>query len=164
MLHTAIRSALATLALALVACGGTASTGYPAAPAPMPSPTQSPTPIVRTASATVAGQVQTILVDPGGLTLYYFTPDRAGTPTCVAACAAAWPPLVLPSTSKTATASPALSGTLDTVANPEGRGQQVRYNGWPLYTFAKDRAPGDTFGQGVAGKWFVATPTAAGAY
>ena len=32
----------------------------------------------------------------------------------------------------------------------------------PLYYFAKDAKAGDTNGQGLNGKWFVASPTGAG--
>ena len=35
---------------------------------------------------------------------------------------------------------------------------QVAINGSPLYYFAKDAKAGDTNGQGVGGKWFVASP------
>jgi hypothetical protein len=31
----------------------------------------------------------------------------------------------------------------------------------PLYYYAKDAKAGDTTGQGVGGKWFVASPTGA---
>ncbi len=34
----------------------------------------------------------------------------------------------------------------------------MTYNSWPLYTWVKDKVPGDTTGQGVGGKWFVVTP------
>jgi predicted lipoprotein with Yx(FWY)xxD motif len=37
----------------------------------------------------------------------------------------------------------------------------VTFNGWPLYTFANDKAPGQVNGQGVGGVWFVATPSLA---
>jgi predicted lipoprotein with Yx(FWY)xxD motif len=37
-------------------------------------------------------------------------------------------------------------------------GQQLSYNGHPLYRYAQDTAPGQTNGEGVGGKWFVATP------
>ncbi len=30
---------------------------------------------------------------------------------------------------------------------------QVTLNGWPLYRFARDTAPGDTKGEGVGGTW-----------
>jgi len=32
---------------------------------------------------------------------------------------------------------------------------QATYNGWPLYSYAGDAAPGDTTGQGVGGVWFA---------
>jgi predicted lipoprotein with Yx(FWY)xxD motif len=44
------------------------------------------------------------------------------------------------------------------MTNTEANGQQVLYNTWPLYYFIKDKQPGDTTGQGAAGKWSVATP------
>jgi len=31
----------------------------------------------------------------------------------------------------------------------------VNYGAWPLYYFAKDKAPGDTTGQGVQDVWYV---------
>jgi len=37
-------------------------------------------------------------------------------------------------------------------------GNQVSYNGHPLYTYGGDSAAGDVKGDGVEGKWFVATP------
>jgi predicted lipoprotein with Yx(FWY)xxD motif len=37
-------------------------------------------------------------------------------------------------------------------------GNQVLYNGHPLYTYAKDGDTSDAYGQGIGGKWFVATP------
>jgi predicted lipoprotein with Yx(FWY)xxD motif len=55
-----------------------------------------------------------------------------------------------------------VTGKLGTVANPEG-GTQVTYNGWPLYLWVKDKAPGDTTGEGVGGKWHVVTPNVASA-
>jgi predicted lipoprotein with Yx(FWY)xxD motif len=37
--------------------------------------------------------------------------------------------------------------------------EQVTYNGWPLYYFANDAAPGDTNGQGVNDVWYVIAPS-----
>jgi ABC-type Fe3+-hydroxamate transport system substrate-binding protein len=86
---------LASLAALLVAaCGGSSSSDSSSSAA---SPTPKAAITVKTASKTVAGKSETILVDAKGMTLYYFTPDKGGTVTCTAACLEAWPPLLLPS-------------------------------------------------------------------
>src|SRR5215472_14932524 len=104
---------------------------------------------VRTASTTVAGKTETILVNSGGLPLYYYRPDTAATSLVTGAVAALWPPL----TSAAPTAA-AASGQL-TVVN-DAHGHQVAYNGHLLYTFISDH-PGQVTGQGVQ-DFFVATP------
>jgi predicted lipoprotein with Yx(FWY)xxD motif len=43
---------------------------------------------------------------------------------------------------------------MGSVARTDGS-EQVTYNGWPLYYFANDAAPGDTNGQGVNEVWYV---------
>jgi predicted lipoprotein with Yx(FWY)xxD motif len=104
---------------------------------------------VRTASATVAGTTETILVNSGGLPLYFYRPDTAATSLVTGGVAALWPPL----TSAAPTAA-AAGGTL-TVVN-DAHGHQVAYNGHLLYTFVSDH-PGQVTGQGVQ-DFFVATP------
>jgi hypothetical protein len=37
----------------------------------------------------------------------------------------------------------------------------VTYDGWPLYYFAQDAAPGDVNGQGLNDKWYVVDPAGA---
>src|SRR6516165_1642001 len=104
---------------------------------------------VRTAPATVAGKTETILVNSGGLPLYFYRPDTAAQSLVTGGVAALWPPL----TSAAPTAAGA-SGTL-TVVN-DTHGHQVAYNGHLLYTFVSDHA-GQVTGQGVQ-NFFVATP------
>lgn len=110
--------------------------------------------LIKTATATVQGKSVTILTDASGKTLYYFTPDTAAASACTGSCARAWPPLV--ATSGTPTSATTLPGKLTVVSS--GNGNQVEYNGHLLYTFAGDTAPGQTNGEGLLGKWFVATP------
>ena len=136
-------------AIALSACGGTAGTTSGGGAA---SPASSA--LIHTASMKVADKTQTVLKNTKGLTLYYFTPDTATTIACTGGCASNWPPLL--STSGTPASDPALPGRL-TVLNG-ANGNQVLYNGHPLYSYAKDGDAGDAYGQGVGGKWFVATP------
>jgi predicted lipoprotein with Yx(FWY)xxD motif len=91
-----------------------------------------------------------------GVTLYVFTPDEgAAAPTCEGGCADAWPPLI-------ANGDVTVGDGLDqakfgTVTRGDG-GEQVTFDGWPLYRVASDAAPGDTNGQGVGGKWYVVAP------
>lgn len=144
--------ALAGLALVAAACSssGGASTAPTAAP---PS----------AAGGAVAVNVATgapgsFLTGKDGKTLYVFTPDSANKSTCVDKCAATWPPFVV--VSGIPTAGTGVTGTLTTFARADGA-MQVAINGLPLYYYAADTKAGDTTGQGVGGKWFVASPTGA---
>jgi predicted lipoprotein with Yx(FWY)xxD motif len=98
--------------------------------------------------ATADSDLGTILVDGEGRSLYLFMPDAQGTSTCAEGCVEAWPPLPGPAGAGTG-ADESLLGTSD---RPDGS-VQVTYNGWPLYHFSGDAAPGDTNGQGVGGVW-----------
>ena len=50
-------------------------------------------------------------------------------------------------------------GELATIERTDGT-QQVTYNDIPLYYYAKDDDPGDTYGQGLGGRWFIVPPGA----
>ena len=159
------------LAMFIAACGSTSSptttgsggaygsgtaTGTTATPASTPTTSGSTTSaaIIKTATATVKGKSETILTNADGRTLYYFTVDTATTAACTTGCTGTWPPLLF-----TGSGSPTSSGTLSgkLTAQTDANGNQVQYNGHFLYTFASDTAPGQTNGEGIAGKWFVAT-------
>jgi predicted lipoprotein with Yx(FWY)xxD motif len=148
------------VALFVVACGNNSSTGSGGngGTTPAATPTSSP-PIVKTATVTVKGQSETVLTNVQGMTLYYFTPDSATKAACTGACAGIWPPLLFPGTGSPTSAT-SLPGTLSAVT--DANGQQVEYNGHPLYIYSKDTAPGQANGEGLFGKWFVATPTLSG--
>ena len=104
-------------------------------------------------SVQVSGSAKDVFVTPGGKTLYYFTADTATTSACNAGCVATWAPL----TTSSATVAPitGVTGAFTTLSRSEGN--QVVYNGHPLYTFSGDQAPGDAKGEGFMGKWFVAS-------
>jgi predicted lipoprotein with Yx(FWY)xxD motif len=108
---------------------------------------------VQTATATVQGTAETILVDANGLPLYIYQPDTPTTSRVTGQLAALWPPLV----SGAPTARGA-TGTLASLATTNGK--QVTYNGHFLYTFVED-GPGLVTGQGVQ-NFFVATPNLTG--
>ncbi len=153
MTTRALRMVLAAATVLAAACGSSNNTSTASAPTPTPAPA-----VVKSAQATVDGKSETILTDANGMTLYYFMPDKGtGKVTCLGTCLQNWPPVLLPAGATKPTGDKGVTGTLSTVASPNG-GMQVTYNGWPMYTWVKDKAPGDTTGQNVGGKWFVFTP------
>ena len=93
-----------------------------------------------------------VLVDSEERTLYLKDSDSPKRVTCTKSCAKTWPPLVVkrPPTPGCPCVDPAKLGTL---RGPNGT--QVTYAGHPLYRYAKDTAPGDVNGEGVAGSWVV---------
>jgi predicted lipoprotein with Yx(FWY)xxD motif len=96
-----------------------------------------------------------ILVNAQGRTLYLFARDRSGSSTCIGTCAKFWPPLL---TRSKPTAGPGLTPRLVGITTRANGSVQVTYNRHPLYTFALDKAPGQTNGQGKAGfgaRWFA---------
>jgi predicted lipoprotein with Yx(FWY)xxD motif len=103
------------------------------------------------------GAIGTYLSGEAGKTLYFFVPDSTpGVSTCTGDCAANWPPFVLEGTEQTAKGD-GVTGVVGVVARTDPEGQQVTYDGRPLYYFSGDTAAGDTHGQGLFGKWFAAT-------
>jgi predicted lipoprotein with Yx(FWY)xxD motif len=143
------------IALTVVACGSSSytTTGGSGGTTPTTASSSSAA-IIKTATATVNGNSVTILTNAQGMTLYYFKPDTATNAACTGSCAGNWPPLLFtgPGTPSSATTLP---GTLSIVA--DANGPQVEYNGHPLYRFSGDTAAGQTHGEGILGKWFVAT-------
>lgn len=149
-------TAVAAMGVLAVGACGSSSGGTSASPS---AATLSPTPgasvDVGIATADLGGQPTKVLVDRGGLTLYYNAHDTATAVTCTGACATSWPPLVLASGAPTGSA--ALPGALDVLVGANGR--QVTYNRHPLYRFQADGGPGHASGQrDFAAGWFAATP------
>ncbi|MFD7291720.1 SCO0930 family lipoprotein [Streptomyces sp. NPDC059897] len=97
-----------------------------------------------------------IVVDKNGMTVYRFLKDSAWPikTNCVGACAEKWP-AVAP-VAKNDTQNIPLKGYM-TFTRPDGTKQQT-LDCWPVYTFAGDKKPGDTNGQGVGGTWYAAAP------
>ncbi len=105
---------------------------------------------------TKTDKLGSFLVDGKGMTLYLFTKDSPNTSVCYDKCATAWPPLL---TSGTPVAGNGVDASkFGTTTRKDGT-TQVTYNGWPLYYYFKDKAPGDVTGQNVGTVWFVVSPT-----
>ncbi len=137
--------------LLLAACGGSSSssTSTTTTSAPAAATTaSSSSPTVKTGSSSLG----TILVDAQGMTLYRLSGESGGKFICNnQACLAVWHPLAA-----AAGSAPTGVASLATVKRPDGT-EQVTYEGAPLYTFASDKAAGQTNGQGFkdVGTWSV---------
>ncbi len=152
MRSTRLVAAAAFGAIALSACGagGSYSSSSPS-PKPVAATHAAPAGVPVKTGSTSLGQV---LVDQSGRTLYGLTQDANGMPTCVGACADAWPPLTVNGASLPAGLDPKL---FSVTSRPDGS-YQLKAGSWPLYRFSGDSAAGDTNGQGSGGVWFVVTP------
>jgi predicted lipoprotein with Yx(FWY)xxD motif len=137
----------------LAACGGGSSSGSSTAgttaaktttpPVAKPPPNaEEGTVFVSLGSAGGLGQV---LVDSEGHTLYAFSGDAGGKPTCEGACAKAWPPL-LDEAGEPQPSNGTSAARLGTTERPDGS-TQVTYAGHPLYEFSGDKNPGDANGE-----------------
>jgi predicted lipoprotein with Yx(FWY)xxD motif len=122
-----------------------------AAPSTAAPPTTSSAATLALAANAKVGQQ--IVVDSAGHTVYLFVPDGASTTSRVpAAIKAIWPPVT---SSGSPTAGAGLDqGKISVEVQSDGT-RQVAYNGHLLYTFARDTAPGEANGQGLAGIWYV---------
>ncbi|MDT9693668.1 SCO0930 family lipoprotein [Streptomyces sp. P9(2023)] len=97
-----------------------------------------------------------IVIDSRGMTVYRFKKDSAWPmkSACTGACLEKWP--VVAPVDKNDIEGITKKGFV-TFDRPDGIKQQT-IDCWPLYTFAGDKAPGDTNGQGVGGTWYAVSP------
>lgn len=145
------------LALIVAGCGGTPTSNPLGAGGPSAAGTTSSAPVVKTASVSVKGAAMTVLTDSQGKTLYFFDNDSTTQATCTSSggCAQTWPAFVTSGGAPTAPSG--VSGSFSIINS--GNGVQVTYNGHPLYAYSGDSGPGQANGDGLFGKWHVATPT-----
>jgi predicted lipoprotein with Yx(FWY)xxD motif len=114
------------------------------------------------AAAALAGAVQaapamthesakgTVLTDAKGMTLYTFDKDKGGKSACNGSCATNWPPLM-------ASAGEAGGEGYSMIKRDDGK-MQWAYKGKPLYTWKKDKKPGDITGDDFKKVWHIAKP------
>ena len=98
----------------------------------------------------------TYITDSAGMALYTFANDEPGVSNCYDRCATAWPPLLVEE-GELLSAEAGIPGELGTTNREDGT-VQVTYDGWPLYYWVNDEAPGDTTGHNVRNVWALAWP------
>ncbi len=99
-------------------------------------------------------ELGTVFTDGQGNTLYYFSNDVGGENNCSGGCADNWPIYYAEDIDID---NPSFD--VDLIGEIEVDGNmQTTYNGWPLYYFANDAAPGDANGDGANSVWYAAMP------
>lgn len=142
---------LAATALLVGACGSPSTT-----PVANTGSTGGGTGAVLSTDSTPLG---TIVVDAKGMTVYLFAIDSPGHSACSGACLQYWP--LVPAPATLPAHLPGITGTLGVLDRPDGA-KQLTLNGWPLYTYAGDTAPGTTAGEGLnlsGGLWWAVSPS-----
>lgn len=93
-----------------------------------------------------------VYANSSGMTVYEFKKDvpHSHKSTCYGECATLWPPVAAPAGFK-----PMKPWG---IAVRKGGEKELTYQGYPLYTWIKDKKPGDITGQGVKGVWRVIKP------
>jgi predicted lipoprotein with Yx(FWY)xxD motif len=90
---------------------------------------------------------RTVLAGDNSLTIYVFDVDTTSDSTCYDACAAAWPPVLVP-------AGAQLGADMGITVRKDGS-QQLTLEGRPIYFFAGDAKAGDIRGDGLGGVWHL---------
>jgi len=91
------------------------------------------------------------LVDPKGMTVYYFDHDVSGNKsTCDGKCAEKWIPVAAPSNAEA-------QGDFTVITRNDGS-KMWAYRYRPLYTSPADHAPGDANGYDPENFWHIARP------
>jgi predicted lipoprotein with Yx(FWY)xxD motif len=146
---------IAAAAVVLAACGSNGSTAG--------SSTSNPNAAANAAVASVAIKTMstskgTVLVNPAGLTLYWFAMDTPTQSNCNGSCASYWKPVLGTAAAAAGTTLPHGFGTIK-----RSNGQtQVTYDGHPLYTYTGDTTAGEINGNGLnasGGMWWAITPS-----
>jgi predicted lipoprotein with Yx(FWY)xxD motif len=115
----------------------------------------SPPPVPKEDNTTMPQVAQSrkglVLVDPKGMTLYYFDRDTTGDrSTCEGKCSEKFAPLAAPNNAKA-------SGDFTLITRSDGS-KMWAYRYRPLYKFHDDQAPGETHGTDQELLWHVARP------
>ena len=91
-----------------------------------------------------------IFTDAKGVTLYTFDKDTDDVSNCNGECAVKWPPLLAGADAK--------DKKEYTVITRADGSKQWAFEGFALYTWFKNKKPGDMTGDGVKGVWHTAKP------
>ena len=159
---TLVAAAVAAVSLAGCSSAATSSGSSGSSGSSVSTPAAVSTPASTSGASSGAAALTTatsplgdIITDAKGFTVYIFTSDtpNSGSSTCYDECAAAWPAVAADSTS----VADGITGKIGSITRTDGT-TQLTVDGWPIYRFAKDTAPGQVNGQGVKSVWYALSP------
>jgi predicted lipoprotein with Yx(FWY)xxD motif len=147
--------AVSALAVTLMSACDRSSADQPTAPPP-PVTNDGQASGIRLAAKQI-DKLGKVVTDSRGMTLYRFDRDTSNPPesNCYGPCVGLWPPVT--GTADKVQAIGIDKALIGTITRKDGA-TQLTINGWPLYHYAKDTAPGEAKGQAVGNTWYAATP------
>jgi predicted lipoprotein with Yx(FWY)xxD motif len=110
--------------------------------------------LIHTTMVKLNGKMITVLTNAKGMILYYKLNDPRPASACTGACATAWPP-VLANTMNMMMVSSSMQLPHKLMVYKTANGNQVEYDGHPLYTYAGDMTPGMFTGRGMGNVWYL---------
>jgi predicted lipoprotein with Yx(FWY)xxD motif len=118
-------------------------------------------PVIHGPLGTLNSSLGQVLTDGAGKTIYRFAIDSPGHSACTGTCVQYWPPVPAPASLPSSLEG--VGAQLGSITRPDGT-KQLTVSGYPVYTYASDKAAGDTTGQGLnlsGGLWWVISPAGA---
>jgi predicted lipoprotein with Yx(FWY)xxD motif len=110
--------------------------------------------LIHTTMVKLNGKMITVLTNAKGMILYYKLNDPRPASACTGTCATAWPP-VLANTMNMMMVSSSMQLPHKLIVYKTANGNQVEYDGHPLYTYAGDMTPGMFSGRGMGNVWYL---------
>jgi predicted lipoprotein with Yx(FWY)xxD motif len=161
MFTVRLLGATATLMLA-AACGSTTSSSVSNKTVTPGAGTSATTSVSGGAVGVATTSLGPVLTDRKGMTVYMLTADTKGHSTCSAKCLQFWPLVPAPA----GAGVPPVQGVTAALASTKATSgaSMLTADGWPLYTFVKDTAPGQVAGEGIktfGGTWYAVSPSGA---
>ncbi len=113
--------------------------------------------LIHTTQVKLNGKMITVLTNAKGMVLYYKLNDPRPASACTNAngCATAWPPVLSNSMDMNMMVSSSMQLPHKLMVYKTANGNQVEYDGHPLYTYAGDMTAGQFTGRGMGNVWYL---------
>jgi predicted lipoprotein with Yx(FWY)xxD motif len=110
------------------------------------------TAFIKTTQVKINGKMVVVLTNAKGMILYYKLNDPRPASACTGACAQSWPPVLAKGMTMISTS---MNLPHKLAVYMTANGNQVEYDGHPLYTYVGDMTPGQFAGRGLGNVWYL---------